>query len=87
MNLDAVAERAARVLRDTAVRDTADLDTAEAIDALRRVGRRRTALRGMVAVTIGLVAAAGGLQVSGDSGHGLPEPAPAVDFPPFDDGL
>ena len=86
MNLDAVAERAARALLDTAVRDTADVDTDKAIDTLHRVGRRRTAQRGMVAVTIGLVAAAWGLQLSGDSGHGRPEPAPAVDFPPLDDG-
>jgi len=86
VNLDAVAERAARALRDTAVHDTADLDTDKAIDALHRIGRRRTAQRGMVAVTIGLVAAAWGLQVSGDAGHGRPEPAPAVDFPPLEDG-
>jgi hypothetical protein len=86
MNLDAVAERAARAMRDTAMRDTADLDTNMAIDTLRRFGRRRTALRGVGAVTIVLVAAAWGLQLSGDSGHDRPEPSRSIDFPPLDEG-
>ena len=87
MNVDILGERAARALRETAAQDTASLDTQSALERLRRVDRRRSAVRGVVLGTLVLVGAAiGGAQLSGASEHDRPDPAPFVDFPPLEDG-
>ena len=85
MNVDTLGERAARALRDTALYGTTDVDPQAALESLHRLHRRRSALRGVVAGAVVLVAAIGGLRLAGASEHDRPEP-PAVDFPTPEDG-